>query len=118
MENQENNLVGSQQAGAVSPGANQSARQQMMYDAHRKSAGVSYLLWLFLGGLGAHRFYLGQTGTAVTQLILFVLGWLTLVVGVGLLLLAIVGIWLLVDAFLIPGIVREQNLRLADRLTA
>ena len=93
-------------------------RQQMMYDANRKSAGVAYLLWLFLGGFGAHRFYLGETGTAAAQLILFILGWLTLVVVVGFFLLGAVGVWLLVDAFLIPGIVREKNLRLADSLTA
>jgi TM2 domain-containing membrane protein YozV len=93
------------------------ARQQMMYDANRKSVGVSYLLWFFVGGLGGHRFYLGQTGTAIAQLILFVLGWMTVIVGVGFLFLAVDGIWVLVDAFLIPGIAREQNMRLADRLT-
>jgi TM2 domain-containing membrane protein YozV len=104
-------------SGATGVGAANGARQQMLYDANRKSTGVAYLLWFFLGGFGAHRFYLGQTGTAVAQLILFILGWLTLIVGVGLLLLIAVGIWLFVDLFLIPGIAREQNLRLADRLT-
>ena len=93
------------------------ARQQMMYDANRKSAGVAYLLWFFLGATGAHRFYLGQTGTAVAQLLLFIFGWLTIWVGVGLVLLLPLGIWVLVDAFLIPSIAREQNMRLADRLT-
>ena len=29
---------------------------------------VAFLLAWFLGGFGAHRFYLGQTGTAVAQL--------------------------------------------------
>lgn len=106
---------GTRMAGSV--GERSSARQQMMYDANRKSTGVAYLLWLFLGGFGAHRFYLGQTGTAAAQLVLWVLGWATLIVGVGLVLLAIVGIWVLVDAFLIPGIIREQNMRLVDRLT-
>jgi TM2 domain-containing membrane protein YozV len=94
-----------------------SARQQMMYDANRKSVGVAYLLWFFTGGLGGHRFYLGQTGTAIAQLILFIVGWITVIIGVGLALLAVDGIWVLVDAFLIPGIAREQNMRLADRLT-
>jgi TM2 domain-containing membrane protein YozV len=98
-------------------GGGQSARQQMIYDAHRKSTGVAYLLWFFLGGFGAHRFYLGQIGTAAAQLLLFVLGWLTLILGIGLVLLAVVGIWWIVDALLIPGIARDQNLRLADRLT-
>jgi TM2 domain-containing membrane protein YozV len=84
----------------------------MIYDAHRKSTGAAYLLWLFLGGFGAHRFYLGQTGTAVTQLVLLLLGWIPLFAG-----WVILGIWLFVDLFLIPGIARDENLKIADRLT-
>jgi TM2 domain-containing membrane protein YozV len=88
------------------------ARQQMMYDANRKSVGVAYLLWFFLGGFGAHRFYLGQTGTAVAQLLLLLLGWLPLFAG-----WIVLGVWLFIDLFLIPGVAREENMRLADRLT-
>jgi len=72
------------------------ARQHMIYDANRKSTGVAYLLWFFLGGFGAHRFYLGQTGTAVTQLLLLLLGWIPMFVG-----WIALGIWLFVDLFLI-----------------
>ena len=97
---------------AVSSDANSVARKQMMYDANRKSTGVSYLLWFFLGSFGAHRFYLGQTGTAVVQLLLLLLGWLPLFVG-----WIILGVWLFVDLFLIPGIARDENMRVADRLT-
>jgi len=84
----------------------------MMYDAHRKSTGVAYLLWFFLGGFGAHRFYLGQLGTGATQLALLLLGWIPLFAG-----WVVLAIWWFVDAFLIPGIAREDNIRLADRLT-
>lgn len=90
----------------------------MTFEANKKSVGVAYLLWFFLGGFGAHRFYLGQTGTALAMLILFVLGWLTIVVFVGTILLIAVGIWMIVDAFLIPGLVRDQNSRLAQSLGA
>lgn len=84
----------------------------------KKSVGVAYLLWLFLSGLGAHRFYLGSTGAGIAQLLLFVLGWLTAMFVVGFLLLAIWGIWVLVDAFLIPGMVdRDMQVR-RQRLTA
>ncbi len=92
-------------------------RSQLMYDANRKSVGVAYLLLIFLGGFGAHRFYLGRTGTAVAQLLLSISGWLLLVVGVGALLLGGLGLWLLVDLILVPGIAREQNMNLASRLT-
>jgi len=88
------------------------ARQQMMYDANRKSVGAAYLLWFFLGGFGAHRFYLTQTGTAVAQLLLLLLGWIPFFIG-----WVVLGVWLFVDLFLIPGIAREENMRLADRLT-
>ena len=92
--------------------ANMAARKQMIYDANRKSTGAAYLLWFFLGGFGGHRFYLGQTGTAVTQLLLLLLGWIPLFAG-----WAVLCVWLFVDLFLIPGIARDENMRIADRLT-
>jgi TM2 domain-containing membrane protein YozV len=82
-----------------------------------KSAGAAYLLWFFLGTLGAHRFYLGKTGSGVAQLILFVLGWITMSVGVGVVLLIALGIWWIVDAFLIPGIIANQKEEVRGRLT-
>ena len=88
--------------------------QRVTNDA--KSPVIAYLLLIFLGGFGAHRFYLGKTGTAVTMLVLFLLGWLTLVLGVGLILLAAVGIWAFVDLFLIPGIIRADQQALRQRL--
>ena len=71
-----------------------------------KSILVAYLLWFFLGSLGIHRFYLGRTGTAITQLIMAVLGVATLFIILGDILLPILGIWLVIDLFLIPGMVR------------
>ena len=87
--------------------------QRVTNDA--KSPVVAYLLLIFLGGFGAHRFYLGKTGTAITMLILFVLGWLTLFVVVGAGLLIAVGIWCIVDIFLIPGLIREDTDALRQR---
>lgn len=91
--------------------------QTMMYDANRKSVGVAYLLWFFLGSAGGHRFYTGKTGSAVAMLALTVLGIGLSVIGVGLVLLAAVGIWAIVDAFLIPGWIRTANMRLATSLS-
>jgi TM2 domain-containing membrane protein YozV len=65
-------------------------------------------LWFFLGLFGAHNFYLKRTGVAVAQLIL------TLTV-VG---MVISLVWVFVDAFLIPGWVRNQNNLLAVQLGA
>lgn len=82
-----------------------------------KSTGVAYLLWFFVGGLGGHRFYLGRPGTAVAILLLTLVGAVTLVVGVGLFLLLISGIWLIVDAFLIPGMIQKHKDEVRRRLT-
>lgn len=56
---------------------------------------VAYLLWLFLGTLSGHRFYLGQVGIALLQIlsVLFVIGL----------------VWVLIDVFLIPGMIRERQ---------
>jgi TM2 domain-containing membrane protein YozV len=83
-------------------------RALMFYEANKKTALVAYLLWLFLGFLGAHNFYLGRTGVAVAQLILSLT-----VVG-----LVITIVWVVVDAFLIPGWIRQRNNVLATQLGA
>lgn len=84
----------------------------------KKSTGVAYLLWLFLGGFGAHRFYLGKTGSAIAQLILVIGGVLLSAVIIGLPMLVVGGIWLLVDAFLILGLVSADQAVKRGRITA
>jgi TM2 domain-containing membrane protein YozV len=91
-----------------SGGLSNDARVLMLYEANKKTALVAYLLWFFLGWFGGHNFYLERTGVAVTQLILSLT-----VVG-----LTITIIWVLVDAFLIPGWIRRQNNLLAAQLGA
>jgi TM2 domain-containing membrane protein YozV len=91
-----------------SGGLSNDARVLMLYEANKKTALVAYLLWFFLGLFGAHNFYLGRTGVAVTQLILSLI-----VVG-----MVITIFWVLVDAFLIPGWIRRQNNLLAAQLGA
>ena len=61
----------------------------------RKSATTGVLLALFLGGLGAHRFYLGQTGRGILY-----------VVFVWTLIPAFVA---LIECFLMGGRVRRYN---------
>jgi TM2 domain-containing membrane protein YozV len=52
---------------------------------------IAILLALFLGGLGAHRFYLGKTGTAILMIFLSIS-----IIGIP-----VSAIWALVDVFLI-----------------
>lgn len=94
------------------------AQRIMMYDASKKSLAVAYLLWWFLGTFGAHRFYMGRMGSATAMLVVTVVSIPTVIVLVGFVGLVVVGVWWLVDAFLIPGIVRDFNVRLAAHLNA
>lgn len=66
------------------------------------SAGIAYALWFFTGLLGGHRFYLGRPGTAVLMILLNL-------VFIGL-------IWVLIDAFLIPGMIQSKRNDLRLRL--
>lgn len=62
-------------------------------DKKEKSNGVMWLLWFFTGGIGGHRYYLGDIGYAIAMT--FTLGGL--------------GFWSLIDAFLISGRLRKKN---------
>jgi TM2 domain-containing membrane protein YozV len=92
------------------------ASKLMMFEAQKKSMAVAYLLLIFLGGFGAHRFYLGQTGSAVAMLVIFLISLLLTVVAIGALGLLAIGIWCFVDLFLIPGYIRQFNMNLANTL--
>lgn len=86
------------------------AMAMMRYDANKKTVGVAYLLWFFLGGLGVHRFYLGSSIMGLVILACTILGFVTLFTFI------ISAIILLVDAFLIPSMVREKNLAIAAEI--
>ncbi|PPG35672.1 hypothetical protein C5E10_02730 [Pseudoclavibacter sp. RFBG4] len=87
--------------------------QQTVVVSGGKEVGITYVLAIFLGGLGIHNFYLGRTGIAITQLVLYLVGIATSWLGIGLLLMFGVAIWVIVELFLIPQFVREANARLA-----
>ena len=92
--------------------------------APQKSIGVAYVLLIIFGGMGLHRFYLEKIGSGVVQFIMWVAvivsiysiiqdasngvvspGWSALLSIAGLPL----GIWVLVDLFLIPGMARSRR---------
>jgi TM2 domain-containing membrane protein YozV len=96
--------------------AHHDAEAMMRYDANKKSVVVAYILWFFFGSLGAHRFYLKRTGSAVAMLVIFVASIVLSVTGIGFLGYIVLGLWVLVDAFLIPGMTRDYNNRLITSL--
>ncbi|MFL1781209.1 TM2 domain-containing protein [Candidatus Hepatincolaceae symbiont of Richtersius coronifer] len=66
-----------------------------------KSRLVAFLLWLFLGTLGIHRFYAGKILSGIVLLLLTGFSALTFYLGIGWLVGSIVIIWLIIDLFLI-----------------
>lgn len=64
-----------------------------LYTYPRKRLWVTWALWIFLGWFGGHRLYLGRYGT----------GLLMMFSGGGLF------VWWIVDAFYLPGMVRDYN---------
>ncbi len=90
--------------------------RMMRYDANRKSALLAYILWFFLGWFGLHRMYLGRIGSGVVMLLLQGVSWLTHFILIGYVGFAILALWWLIDAVLIPGMTRDYNNRLIDQL--
>jgi len=88
------------------------AEQQVIIVKQEKSIGLAYVLLIFLGQLGIHRFYLGRVGTGVAQLLLGVVGWATFWLVIGFVPLAVLWIWVFIDLFLTAGMVRAANAEL------
>ena len=67
----------------ATPAISADARAMMLYESQKKSVGLSYVLWVLLGGFGGHRFYNGRTGSGIAILALNIVGVLTawLIVG-------------------------------------
>lgn len=61
---------------------------------NEKSKTPMWLLWVFTGGIGGHRYYLGDIGYAVAMTFC---NWMTL------------GIWGLIDAFFINKRLEKKN---------
>lgn len=74
---------------------------QMELEKRGKNKMVMYLLWLFTGGIGGHRFYLGDIGYAVGMLLA---NWATC------------GIWSLIDVFLIGKRLETLNAEVEQQI--
>lgn len=95
-----------------------------------KSMAAAYFFWLFFGGIGAHRFYLGRAGSAFAQIVLLFGGLVALLMGAGktsgrdgdgfvmifYAMVAIGGMWIFIDAFLIPSMIKEDHDDIRSRL--
>lgn len=88
----------------------QLAMVQGELEQKKKSTMVAYLfLFFFVGQFGAHRFYVGKTGSALILLILGLLGYFTPFFSIGIFILIPVWIWIFIDIFLLRGFVKQAN---------
>ncbi len=74
----------------------------MQFAIAEKSVSIALILSLLFGTLGLDRFYIGQIGYGLLKLITF--GGL--------------GIWTLIDWFLIMGSARARNIEIASKLSS
>ena len=80
---------------------------------------LAYVLWFFTGGFSGHRHYLGRHGSALAQTGIYWAGMIMAMtamfgmnaglLGVGIVIAGGAGWWIIIDAFLIPGMVRKYN---------
>ena len=87
------------------------ALAMMRYEAEKKSLAVSYLLWLVLGAVGGHRFYLRRPISAMVMLLISTFSFILTLVLIGYAGLFFISLWWLLDALLIPGMVARHNTR-------
>ncbi|WP_018296908.1 TM2 domain-containing protein [Corynebacterium lubricantis] len=66
-----------------------------------KSKVAAALLAFFLGTLGLHNFYLGYTRRGVAQLVTWLIGWVTAIIGIGAVILFVLSVWVIVEFILI-----------------
>lgn len=67
----------------------------------QKSRLATVLLCLFLGGFGAHNFYLGYTGKGIAQLALTIFSIFTFAFVIGLIVEFFVAIWVIIELIMI-----------------
>ena len=93
-----------------------STQEQLMVNDYVENNAISpvaaWLLWVFLGEFGAHRF-LFKKPYAALMLILEIIGWVTIFFIIGLGFLSAVWIWWIVDAFSIQSWLKESRLQAA-----
>lgn len=79
-----------------------------VFEANSKSVRVAYLLWFFFSLLGVHRFYAGKTKSGVVRLIM----------AFSVVLLPVAALLWIIDLFLIPSMIGEQNLKTLNLINA
>ncbi|SEH86541.1 TM2 domain-containing protein [Paracoccus alkenifer] len=83
----------------------------MKFQSRAKSTGMAYLLWFFLGGLGAQRFYVGSAWVGALVALCTISGFVLLFPFI---ITAAVSIF---DLFTLPSQVRKRNAALMAEIS-
>lgn len=79
-------------------------------DKSRATAGLLQILLGFLSLPGIGRLYIGSIGIGLTQLLVFWLGLITIIFGIGFVIFPVIWIWAFVDGILmLSGAVRDSQ---------
>ena len=85
-----------------------------------RSLATAYILWFFLGGFSAHRFYLGTPLTGIAQVCLWYISLMFFMAGSSAAFYPLVlgGLWIAGDSLLIPRLRDAANERARRRAEA
>ncbi len=80
---------------------NQQLMVNVEFDKRKKSKVIAYLLLIFLGTIGGHRFYSGDTGIAIGMIVVGIISWFLLFIPIA--------VWAIIDVFLIGKRIDKLN---------
>ena len=103
--------------GGVQQKVSTDTQAMMAFESQKKSVGLAYLLWFFLGLLGIHRFYAGKIVSGAVMLVVWVISLILTLVYIGIVGFVFLWIWWVIDAFLLNGIITRHNTNLMHKLT-
>lgn len=109
---QANGVINQQPVGPQQNGSPQPPQQVTHITiVNPKSVGLAYVLLIFLGGLGVHKFDLDKVGMGVTYLSLTFVGGLLTLIWIGWRLIFALWVMLIIDLFRLAGNVRTFKAR-------
>jgi TM2 domain-containing membrane protein YozV len=92
--------------------ARKAAREQFSYSRPAKSKLAIFLIWLFFGYFGGHRFYAGRLASGLGQLALLITGVVVALLGawtLGNLMIGAVMLWAWIDLLFMWSWISRHN---------
>ena len=74
-----------------------------------KSVALAYVLLVLAGVFGAHRYYLGEKGTATALLTVTLASLVLMTVAIGFFTIGISIVWVVIDLALVPRMAQAHN---------